>query len=340
MKILYYCQHVLGVGHFFRSLEIARALDGCDVVMVTGGQPVETDLPAHVRRISLPALRMDPDFGGLLPGNGETDSLDRIKARRQKMLMEAFREEAPDIFLVELYPFGRGSFRFELEPVLEAVRTKDLPAARVVCSVRDILVEKKKQKAYEERVLRALSAHFDEVLVHSDPRLFRLEKTFGRAGEIPVPVRYTGFVAQRPPADAGPKLRAELGLAASDLLVVASAGGGAVGADLLSAVVRAHRIMNRADLRLRVFTGPFMDDADFDRITSEAGSGAEVARFFGPISVFSGRGRPFGQHGRVQHLHGHAGGEYPGPFAPLCPESRTGAPGRGSGPPGSGPGRG
>ncbi len=36
MKILVYCQHVLGVGHFFRTLEICRALAGHDVVLVSG----------------------------------------------------------------------------------------------------------------------------------------------------------------------------------------------------------------------------------------------------------------------------------------------------------------
>ena len=48
MKIVFYCQHVLGVGHFFRSLEICRALAGHEVILVTGGPRFEVQLPGHI----------------------------------------------------------------------------------------------------------------------------------------------------------------------------------------------------------------------------------------------------------------------------------------------------
>ncbi len=40
MKIIHYCQYIWGVGHFFRSLEICRALAGHDVLLVTGGPKI------------------------------------------------------------------------------------------------------------------------------------------------------------------------------------------------------------------------------------------------------------------------------------------------------------
>jgi predicted glycosyltransferase len=45
MKIIQYSQHVLGIGHFMRSLEISRALSDHEVILVTGGVPVDTHLP-------------------------------------------------------------------------------------------------------------------------------------------------------------------------------------------------------------------------------------------------------------------------------------------------------
>ena len=45
MKIILYCQHIWGVGHYFRSLEICKALIGHDILMVTGGAEVDTPLP-------------------------------------------------------------------------------------------------------------------------------------------------------------------------------------------------------------------------------------------------------------------------------------------------------
>jgi len=83
MKIILYCQHVLGVGHFFRSLEICRALKGHEVILVSGGTPVDTPLPDHVREVRLPELMMDPDFKNLYTGDNDR-SMDRIKKERRE----------------------------------------------------------------------------------------------------------------------------------------------------------------------------------------------------------------------------------------------------------------
>ena len=53
MKILLYCQHVLGIGHLFRTLEIARALKEHHVTLVLGGPRASTSLPNHVRVVQL-----------------------------------------------------------------------------------------------------------------------------------------------------------------------------------------------------------------------------------------------------------------------------------------------
>ena len=115
MKIIQYCQHVLGVGHLFRSLEISRALSDHQVILVTGGPPVETDLPEHVREFRLPDLQMDHNFQGLF-STDKNLTVDQVKELRQKQLLGLFESERPDLFLVELYPFGRKAFRFELDP--------------------------------------------------------------------------------------------------------------------------------------------------------------------------------------------------------------------------------
>ena len=62
MNILHYTQHVLGIGHLFRSLAIDRALTPDLVHLVTGGPEVPLDLPANVCHHAMPALAMDSDF--------------------------------------------------------------------------------------------------------------------------------------------------------------------------------------------------------------------------------------------------------------------------------------
>jgi predicted glycosyltransferase len=125
-----------------------------------------------------------------------------------------------------------------------------------------------------------LNRFFDAVLVHADPRLIRLEETFGRIAEITVPLVYTGFITPSPAADARDRLRSALGLAPADRLIVVSAGGGSVGMPLLEAAVRASAHLRRAGKTLlRVFTGPFLPEQDFERLARAAGERAAVARF-------------------------------------------------------------
>ena len=66
MKIVLYCQNLVGIGHYLRSLEICRALRGHEVILVTGGPPIDIPPPDHVREVRLPGLTMDFGFKNLV----------------------------------------------------------------------------------------------------------------------------------------------------------------------------------------------------------------------------------------------------------------------------------
>ncbi len=278
MKIIQYCQHVLGIGHLFRSLEICRALSDHEVILVTGGPPVEIDLPAHVREFRLPDLQMDHAFKGLF-STAENLTVEQVKEDRQKRLLALFENERPDLFLVELYPFGRKAFRFELDPVLKAIRAKTLPPCGVFSSVRDILVEKDDHGKHEARVVRTLNRYFDRVLVHADPDLVEIRETFGPFDQISIPVDYTGYIAPKPSEAAGQRIRKQLDMSDREILIVASAGGGNVGTPLLEAVLRAFSRLERHNCRLQVFTGPFLNSRDFDGLKKMAPAKVRVDKF-------------------------------------------------------------
>jgi len=266
IKIVVYCQHLLGIGHFFRTLEICRALAAHDIILVTGGQEAPASLPANVRHRKLPELVTDEDFQNLHSPRGET--LEAIRAERRRRLRAILREETPDVFLIELYPIGRKAFRFELDPILAEIDAGRWPACKVVCSVRDILVEKADTRRHETRAVDVLNRWFDALLVHADPEVVRLETTFGRMADIRIPVVYTGFVAPSEALlkdlDAWKRAR---GLAPHQLLVVVSAGGGAVGYPLLAAVTQAVRhLPTDLPLRVQVFTGPYMAASEVRRL--------------------------------------------------------------------------
>ncbi len=281
MKIIHYCQHVLGIGHYFRSLEIARALHRHQVVFVTGGPSVDAELPPHVTEYRLPGLRMDANFKALFPAD-EHRTLAEVQEERKNLLYALFEETAPDLFLVELYPFGRKRFGFELLPLLREISRGGFGAAKVVCSLRDILVEKENQQAYERKVLDSLNRYFNALLVHADPSIVALEETFLSTADIRLPTVYTGFVTSRPEAEAGTRLRSRLEIGDNESLVVASAGGGRVGATLFRAVLDAYCLLtDRNKLRLYIFTGPLMTEIDFGALSKRAVSmpGVQVTRF-------------------------------------------------------------
>jgi predicted glycosyltransferase len=153
---------------------------------------------------------------------------------------------------------------------------------KCVCSLRDILVEKRDPAAYEERVLTKLNGFFDLLLVHSDPNIIRLDETFARAEDIRIPVVHTGFVAPRLEPNAGFALRRELGLSSAQSLIVASAGGGRSGFPLLNCVLDAARMLRRTrPLRVELFAGPFMDPAEYEKLTVKAEDDVRVRRFTG-----------------------------------------------------------
>ena len=279
MKIIFYCQHVLGMGHFFRSVEISKAMSEHQVILVTGGKAPDVEIPPHIRQIRLPDLMMDPDFSGLYTTE-KNMSVEKVKDERKRILFELLESEKPEIFIVELYPFGRKAFAFELDPVLENIRAKQGNRCRSVCSLRDILVEKKDPEKHEKRVIKLLNDCFDALLVHADPTVFSLHETFSRVNDIKIPLVYTGFVTSKPPDDACRRVRRRLKIGQNKKMVIASAGGGKVGFILLKAVLEAaFMIKNDIPLHLKVFSGPFMNQNEYSILKEFQNEDFSINRF-------------------------------------------------------------
>ena len=278
MRIFIYCQHVWGVGHLFRIREICRALASHDLVLVSGGPEVSVPLPDNVRFLRLPPLQMD-EQGRLFGDRGQPAK--EVWPERVNRLFKMFRKEAPDAFLVELYPLGRSAFRRELDPILTALRDGSLPHCQVFCSVRDILVEKRDPEAYENRVVTSLNRWFDALLVHADPDLIRLGDTFAREADINIPVVYTGFVAPSSESSVDRQAcRRAAGVTDGEELLVVSAGGGKSGYPLLAAMVKAYPLLRkRRPVKVAMFTGPYLDDRRYQALLETAPRGVTVNRF-------------------------------------------------------------
>jgi predicted glycosyltransferase len=150
----------------------------------------------------------------------------------------------------------------------------------VVCSLRDVLVEKKDTLAYESRVIALLNQCFDALLIHSDAAIIKLDDTFSRIKDIRIPLVYTGFVTPRPLKGDRTAVRQKRGIDDDSLLIVASAGGGKVGFELLDAVIRAFEMISvETDVYLQVFTGPFMESDAVLRLQEMRTDRISVSRF-------------------------------------------------------------
>ncbi len=281
MKIAYYCQHVLGIGHYHRSLEICRALaKHHQVTLIVGGPEVRLESDA-IGVYRLPGLQMDATFHNLAPTDSST-TLEEVREQRKQMLATFFARQSPEMFVVELYPFGRKSFRFELDPVLAAIRAGTLPPCRCYVSLRDILVERPTDREkFEERAIATLNRYFDGLLIHADPEIITLDETFGRVADIEIPRAYTGFVTSPPPGRSErSRWRKRLGLDEDDRLVVVSIGGGNVGGELLSACCEAQRqLEGAARCHMQIFTGPYFAADAFAQLEHRLPPRTTLSRF-------------------------------------------------------------
>lgn len=265
MKIVHYCQHVLGVGHVHRSMELCRALaTRHEVTLITGGGPV-TDMPSEFKHFQLPGLMMDSSFKNLTPYDS-TKNLEELKNLRKKQLLNFFQDYRPDVFIIELYPFGRKAFRFELDPILEGIQRGSLTNCHVFCSLRDILVERADKESFEHRIISTLNEHFDGLLIHGEEDFIPLHQTFSRTEDIKIPVEYTGYVTQVGPAKTRDEVRKNLRIPENVQLLVASIGGGNVGSEFLFKLAEAFKYINNSTYFLKIFTGPYTSANDLKKL--------------------------------------------------------------------------
>ncbi len=302
-RIVFFSQHLLGVGHHFRNFQIVRALaKSHEVYFVDGGREVRSiDIPS-VTTIRLPALFKDVESQRIVCEDPKF-SLREAQEKRKQILREKIAQIQPDIFVIELFPFARSILYKELIPAIQKAKAIN-PEVKVICSVREIIKkapqkelackkppdpetsffiprmiwyavsfwrkdEKNKRLArlYYERVVPVLNRHFDYVLIHGDPRLFQLESFFPWTENIEIPIEYTGYVSEKlevPDSDTQ-KMIDEQGP-----YVLVSVGGGILGWDLITTAVTAWKILCEngyvQNMKMVIFAGVFMKDAEYDAI--------------------------------------------------------------------------
>lgn len=266
-RVLFYVQHLLGIGHQRRGATLTRAMQaaGLSVTYVSGGHVIPNLDLGGADLVQLPPVRAVDLYFKKLVDDDDRPIDDAWRARRRDALLEAWRGIQPHVILLELYPFGRRQMRFELLPLLDAALAN--PQRPIIASsVRDILVAPPKPERLQE-MLERIEQYFDHVIVHGDPDLIPFETTFPHAPQIADKLHYTGYVVDRTGRRGG------VGSPGWDEVLV-SAGGGAVGDALLRAAMRARAESALADRRWRVLVGVKVPEEEFQALVALA---AEVS---------------------------------------------------------------
>jgi predicted glycosyltransferase len=263
-------QHLLGVGHLQRALQMAKTLarHRFEVELVSGGLPHAMVSTADFRIHQLPPLYSpDGSFTRLLDARGEAID-DRWREQRKQQLLKLFESFAPEVLITETFPFGRRMLRFELLPLLQA--SHDSPACRlVIASIRDILQPRSKP-GRERETCEWIEAWYDHVLVHGDPEVARLDDSFNSAERIRDKIYYSGYLcAQSMQTPTGDEGRDE---------VLVSAGGSATGLQILCTAISAKPLSDFAALNWRLLVSPAISEVDFHELQRRATAGVSVER--------------------------------------------------------------
>lgn len=273
-RILFYCQHLIGVGHLTRSLALCEVLaDSFEIDLLQGGPDIGLGFDkANFRGLKIPPLLMREEDSSLYDPAGQLGAAEVLE-RRREAIDEATRGRRYDHLIVELFPFGRRKFRHEILWLMDRLRGEN-PGLRAHCSLRDIMIER--EPAREAETVAWLNERFDDVLIHSDPRFFRLEDSFGSAGSIEPRLVYTGFVS----AKTGRAVKA-----ARSQKVLVSLGGGLVGGELALAAVEAAALL--PSYEFDVALGPNLPEPIRAQLAAQA-RGRRNVRFVGFLRDFQG----------------------------------------------------
>lgn len=268
-RVLFYSHDSYGLGHFRRTLTLARAVSARDqrasALILTGSSLSSSwKLPPGVDVVRLPALTKTP-AGNYAPLRlrGELARTISVRSEVAHATATAFR---PHVTVVDKTPAG---LRGEFLPALEALRAA--PASRLVLGLRDVedsAVAVKRDWA-ELGLEEVVARYYDEILIYGPRPGADALSILGR-DDLAGRAHYVGYITA-PLAECGPA-----DLPARYLL--ATVGGGMDGYQVLMALARSLRLAPLAFPTVMV-TGPLMDDehaaalahevADLDVILAE-----------------------------------------------------------------------
>lgn len=249
--ILMHCQYVYGIGHFIRTLEIAKSLSSeYRVIILNGGNPIENMIiPPEIELVQLPAIHKKEDSNQLIPLNCDL-SIDDCFNLRREIIVNILQRINIDVLVTEHFPFG---FLFKEEVLFLIKLLKEInPNCKFVSSVRD-LVNSYDGSETDELTCEILNSYYDLLMIHSDENVIPFETSFPKFKDIKISIKYTGYVTRKIITKNSKNFQLE------DIALV-SVGGGSMGEELQKAIIKVHlELKKNWNHKLIVFLGSYQN---------------------------------------------------------------------------------
>jgi predicted glycosyltransferase len=267
-RIAFYSYDEHGLGHVRRSIAIAHALSAAhpsSILLIAGAREASLfRLPAGTDTLALPAPATDFNGARRAPSLG-LDMAGTLRVR-SRILRGALAAYEPHVLVVDGLPLGIHDELADGLGVLRAMGT------RLVLGLRDVVDDPAYVRAEWERAgaLEAIRRSYDGIWVYGDPSVYDLTLEYELPDDLRDLVRFTGYLDRHAgersrPAD-GDSRRRELGLP-DGRMSLCVLGGGEDGRALAEAFAAARRPAGTTGV---IVTGPFMADADRDRLEALA----------------------------------------------------------------------
>lgn len=278
-KLLVYSHDTYGLGNIRRMLAICQHLQKTipelSILLITGSPVIHSlRLPALLDYIKLPCLTR------IGRGQYQTkylsdDIADAIQLRSDLILSTVVNFK-PDLLMVDKKPKG---VKGELAATLNFLRT-ERPRTRQLLILRDILDSPESIRSNWDRNghYEAIEEFYDSVLVLGERRIFDPIEEYRFPPSVAAKVEFCGYIRKGPDGKSVDQIRRELRLTEAEKLVLATAGGGQDGYNLIETYLKAIGSIT-SDWRIKslIVCGPEMPESQRERLQQLSNADSRIA---------------------------------------------------------------
>jgi predicted glycosyltransferase len=218
-----------GIGHLRRLARLAKKLQGRLACLIITGHRAAANwfIPEECEYIHLPSwdslLESKAQYWGRKPFIvlDQSEAV-RLRKRILKGVVEAFK---PDVMFVDHLPLG------SQEELAHIVRTTSCLKYFITRGVLNESVNL--NPVLGKKAQYYLDAYYHKILVTSDRRVFDFSSQYKILSGIKKKTVHTGYIVERVQRSLIERVRDDRGLQNDDVWVVASAGGGQLGEELI-----------------------------------------------------------------------------------------------------------